>query len=50
MEIKDLSQDVPAWKLLDRIAEIAPLYHQRLKVSRNDLYLRGAFVGYEWVL
>ena len=48
--INNIPQDVPDWRLADRISSVAPFYHQKVQVDRHDVIVHGFFVGYEYVL
>ncbi len=47
--IEDLPQDVPAWRLEDRLASGCSTYHQKVHVQRRDIYKEFQFVGYKWI-
>ena len=47
--IDHIPQDVPAWRLAERLGSVAPRYHQNVEVKRHDVKRYGVFVGYEYV-
>ncbi len=48
--IDDIPQDVPDYRLEDRITSAVPPYHMKMKVEGRHIYENGAVIGKEWII